>query len=49
LAEGAAETDQQCESGCGNATQHRILKLEHSLTHKVPVFAAACGTPWHGR
>jgi hypothetical protein len=40
LGEGASETDQQCESGCGNATRNRILKLEHPLTHKVPDFAA---------
>jgi hypothetical protein len=40
LGEGASETDQQRESGCGNATHDRILKLEHPLTHKVPDFAA---------
>jgi hypothetical protein len=40
LGEGASETDQQRESGCGNATQDRILELEHPLTHKVPDFVA---------
>ena len=40
LGERASETDQQRESGCGNATHDRILKLEHPLTHKVPDFAA---------
>jgi hypothetical protein len=40
LREGVSETDQQRESGCGNATQNRILELEHPLTHKVPDFAA---------
>jgi hypothetical protein len=40
LGEGASETDQQRESGCGNATQNRILELEHPLTHKVPDFVA---------
>ncbi|MEA2899013.1 MAG: hypothetical protein QOJ84_4628 [Bradyrhizobium sp.] len=49
LGEGASETDQQRESGCGNATQDRILKLEHPLTHKVPDLLPACGTFWHGR
>jgi hypothetical protein len=48
LGEGGSETDQQRESGCGNATQDRILKLEHPLTHKVPDLLAACGTLWHG-
>jgi hypothetical protein len=40
LGEGASETDQQRESGCGNATQNRILEFEHPLTHKVPDFVA---------
>jgi hypothetical protein len=40
LGEGASETDQQRDCGCGNATQNRILELEHPLTHKVPDFVA---------
>jgi hypothetical protein len=49
LGEGACETDQQRESGCGNSTQYRILELEYPLTHKVPDLLPACGTLWHGR
>jgi hypothetical protein len=40
LGKGASETDQQRDCGCGNATQNRILELEHPLTHKVPDFVA---------
>jgi hypothetical protein len=40
LGEGASETDQQRDCGCGNTTQDRILEFEHPLTHKVPDFVA---------
>ena len=44
LGEGASGADQQRQSGCGNATQNRILELKHPSTHKVPDLLPARGT-----
>ena len=48
LGDSAPDTDQQCETGCGETTQARILEPEHPLTHKIPELLPA-GTFLHGR
>ena len=48
LGDSAPDTEQQCETGCGETTQARILEPKHPLTHKIPELLPA-GTFLHGR